>query len=181
MTSDTASAPASSAALANDATLVTFGVSFGMSGSVVARRTAETTRWVLPRWQPNEMPPSLMFGQEMFSSRAATPSASDRIRVTSTYSSIVVPQTFTMTVAPQRPQFGHLLAHEAVHADALQADRIQHPGRRLDDSGRRMPRPLVEEEPLDHDGAERCEIDDAGVLDAVAEAAARRHERASSA
>src|SRR5581483_6374943 len=45
------------------------------------------------------MPPSLMFGQEMFSSRAATPSASDAMRETSTYSSSVVPQTLTMTVA----------------------------------------------------------------------------------
>ena len=33
LTSDTASAPASSAARANEATSVTFGVSFGMSGS----------------------------------------------------------------------------------------------------------------------------------------------------
>ena len=39
-TSDTASAPASSAARAKEATSVTFGVSFGMSGSGVARRTA---------------------------------------------------------------------------------------------------------------------------------------------
>ena len=47
-----------------------------------------------------------MFGQEMFSSMAATPSASDRIRVTSTYSSIVVPHTFTMTVAPRARSSG---------------------------------------------------------------------------
>ena len=74
LTSDTASAPASSAARANDATSVTFGVSFGMIGSVVTLRTAATTSCVPCRLQPNWMPPSLMFGHEMFSSIAATPS-----------------------------------------------------------------------------------------------------------
>ena len=44
LTSDTASAPASSAARANDGRgSVTFGVSFGMSGSGVTLRTALTT------------------------------------------------------------------------------------------------------------------------------------------
>src|ERR1043166_7635104 len=76
LTSDTASAPASSAARANDAMSVTFGVSFGNIGSRVTLRTALTTSKVPPRLHPNVMPPSLMFGQEMFSSRAATPSAS---------------------------------------------------------------------------------------------------------
>ena len=126
LTSDTASAPASSAARANDATSVTFGVSFGMSGSRVTLRTALTTSNVPVRLQPNWMPPSLMFGQEMFSSMAATPSASDRMRDTSTYSSSVVPQTLTMTVAPARAQLRQLLVDEAVDADALQADRVQH-------------------------------------------------------
>ena len=74
LTSDTASAPASSAARANDATSVTFGVSLGMIGSVVTLRTALTTSCVPCRLQPNWMPPSLMFGHEMFSSIAATPS-----------------------------------------------------------------------------------------------------------
>jgi hypothetical protein len=99
LTSDTASAPASSAARANDAGSVTFGVSLGMSGSVVTLRTAATTSCVPWRLQPNWMPPSLMFGQEMLSSIACTPSASDRMRETSAYSSTVVPQTLTTTVA----------------------------------------------------------------------------------
>jgi hypothetical protein len=43
LTSDTASAPASSAARANDATSVTFGVSFGITGRRVTRFTAFTT------------------------------------------------------------------------------------------------------------------------------------------
>jgi hypothetical protein len=59
----------------------------------------------------------------------------------------------------------------------LQADRVQHAGRGLDDARRRMPFTLGEEKPLHRDAAERREIDDVGVLDAVAEAAARRDER----
>jgi hypothetical protein len=69
-------------------------------------RTALTTWWVPVRLQPNWMPPSLMFGQEMFSSSAATPFASDSTRDTSTYSSIVDPQTLTITVAPSRSSSG---------------------------------------------------------------------------
>ena len=105
-TSEIASAPASSAARANDATSVTFGVSFGMTGSRVTLRTALTTACVPGRLQPKVMPPSLMFGQEMFSSIAATPSASDRIRASSTYSSSVVPQMLTKTTARRRRSSG---------------------------------------------------------------------------
>ena len=43
LTSEMASAPASSAARANDAGEVTFGVSLGMTGSRVTLRTALTT------------------------------------------------------------------------------------------------------------------------------------------
>ena len=56
------------------------------------------------------MPPSLMFGQEMFTSRACTPSASERIRASSTYSSSVLPQMFTMLVAPIRRSSGSFSA-----------------------------------------------------------------------
>jgi hypothetical protein len=97
LTSETASAPASSAARANDATSVTFGVSFGMIGSVVTLRTALTTSCVPVRLQPNWMPPSLMFGHEMLSSSAPRPRRPDRTRATSQYSSSVVPQMLTMT------------------------------------------------------------------------------------
>ena len=76
LTSEIASAPASSAARANAAGLVTFGVSLGITGRCVALRTALTTSCVPSRLQPNWMPPSLMLGHEMLSSIAATPSAS---------------------------------------------------------------------------------------------------------
>ena len=51
-------------------------------------RTALTTSCVPVRLHPNVMPPSLMFGHEMLSSIAATPSSSDRMRATSQYSSM---------------------------------------------------------------------------------------------
>ena len=139
LTSEIASAPASSAARANDATSVTFGVSFGITGSRVTLRTALTTSCVPGSEQPKVMPPSLMFGQEMFSSIAWTPSASERMRASSTYSSIVVPQMLTKTIGPARAQLGQLLVDEAVDADALQADRVEHAGRRFDDARRRVP------------------------------------------
>ena len=106
LTSDTASAPASSAAFANDATSVTLGVSFGITGRLVALRTALTTSKVPCKLQPNWMPPSLMLGHEMLSSMAATPSASDSTLHTSTYSSSVVPQTLTNVRAPRSRSSG---------------------------------------------------------------------------
>ena len=105
-TSETASAPASSAARANADTLVTLGVSLGISGRRVALRTALTTSNVPCRLQPNWIPPSLMFGHEMFSSMAPTPSASERMRDTSTYSSSVTPHTLTITTACRSRSFG---------------------------------------------------------------------------
>ena len=177
LTSDTASAPASSAARANDATSVTFGVSLGISGSRVALRTAATTSCAAGRLQPNWMPPSLMFGHEMFSSMAATPSASERMRDTSAYSSIVAAADVDHHDRAERAQLGQRLLDEAVDADALQADRVEHAGRRLDDPRRRVALALGQEQALDADGAERREIDRRAVLDAVAEAAARGDQR----
>ena len=83
------------------------------------------------------------------------------MRDTSTYSSIVVPQTLTNTVAPRRAQLRQALAHEAVDANPLQADGVQHAGGRLDDARGRMAFALGEEQPLDGDAAERGQIDDA--------------------
>ena len=52
-TSDTASAPASSEARANEATSVTLGVNFGMTGRCVTFFTALTTSKVPCRLHPN--------------------------------------------------------------------------------------------------------------------------------
>ena len=70
-----------------------------------------------------------------------------------------------------------LLADEPVHADALQADGVQHAGRGLGDARRRVPFALGQEQALDADAAERGEVDDLLVLEAVAEAAAGRDDR----
>ena len=157
---------------------MTLGVSFGMTGRCVALRTAATTASVPTRLHPNWMPPSLMFGHEMFSSMAATPSASVSTLVTSTYSSMVVPQTLTKTRGAALAEQRQLLLDEAMHADALQADRVDHAGGRLDDARRRrgpsrsvMNRPLTQTPPSDD------EVGHLVVLEAVAEAAARRDER----
>ena len=69
-------------------------------------------------------------------------------------------------------KLGQLLADEAVNADALQADRVDHAGGRLDDPRGRVALALGEEEALGDDPAERREIDRLRVFDAVAEAAA---------
>ena len=74
-------------------------------------------------------------------------------------------------------ELGQFLAHEAVHADALQADRVQHARRGFDDAGRRVAFALRQEQSFDRNAAERREIDDVAVLDAVAEAPAGRDER----
>ena len=107
--------------------------------------------------------------------RLRRPTAS---RDTSTYSSSVVPQTLTMTVARAGAQLRQLLVDEPVHADALQADRVQHArpaSRRCRGGG--CPSRSARNSPFDGDAAERRQIDDVGVLDAVAEAAARRDQR----
>ena len=138
MTSDTASAPASSAARANDATSVTFGVSFGMSGRRVTLRTALTTSKVPVRLQPNWMPPSLMFGQEMFSSMRGDALG---VRQDARHLDVLVERRAADVDddgRAARAQLRQLLVDEAVHADALQADRVQHAGRRLDDARRRV-------------------------------------------
>ena len=73
-------------------------------------------------------------------------------------------------------KLGKLFRDEAPRADALQPDRVQHAGGRFDDARRRMALALGEEQSLRDDRAERREIDEFRVFDAVAEAAARRHQ-----
>ena len=113
LTSETASAPASSAATARAATSVTLGVSLGKIGSVVAARTARTTSRTPAMLHPNVWPPWSTLGQETLISMAATPSASDRIRAISAYSSTVEPQTLTMTTARRARSAGSLSATKA--------------------------------------------------------------------
>jgi hypothetical protein len=102
-----------------------------------------------------------MLGHEMFSSMRRDALVSDRMRATS---HVLVERAAADVddddVAPSA-QLRQLLAHEPVDADALQADRVQHAGGRLDDARRRVAFALGEEQALDDDGAERREVDDA--------------------
>ncbi len=98
---ETISLPAASTARANSAMLVTFGLSLVISGSVVARRTVETTSAASAGSVPNATPPAFTLGQEMLISSAVIPSRSASSRAaTSPYSAMVVPQIFTMVAAP---------------------------------------------------------------------------------
>ncbi len=85
--SDTMSLPAATTQRAKSATRVTFGLSFVISGRVVAARTARTTRSAIARSVPKAMPPSLMLGQETLTSRAATPSSAESTPASSPNSS----------------------------------------------------------------------------------------------
>ena len=176
LTRDAASAPASRAAAAKAATFATFGVSFGMRGRRVTRRTAATTSCVPCNDEPNIMPPFLMFGQEMFSSIAATPSASSRMRATSVYSSMVEPQMLTMTTAPRSRSGGSFSATKRRTPIPCRPMAFNIPLGSFHDALRGVSLALIEKQSLDRDRAEAGEVHDVGVLDPVAEAAAGRDE-----
>ena len=48
-------------------------------------------------------------------------------RVTSTYSSIVEPETLAMKRVSEKSSFGRILLHHVIHARVLQADGVEHP------------------------------------------------------
>src|SRR5687768_1314837 len=75
------------------------------------------------------------------------------------------------------PQLGQHLAYEAVNPDSLQPDRVEHAGRRFDDAGWCVAFARLEEQAFDRDAAERGEIDDVAVLEAVSETAAGGNQR----
>ena len=123
------------------------------------------------------MPPSLMFGQEMFSSIARDALG---VRQHPRQLHVLVERRAADVDEHDRAaiaQLGQALADEAVDADALQADRVEHAGRRLDDARRRMAFARGQEQTLDRHAAERRQVDHVAVLDAVTEAAAGRDER----
>ena len=174
LTSEIASAPASSAARANDATSVTFGVSFGITGS--DRDLAHGAHDVVGA------------GQAAAELDAAFLDVRARDVELDRADAFVVGQharDFAVFVERrsadvdegrrvEAPQFRQLLGDEPMDANALQADGVDHAGRRFDDARRRVAFAFVEEQALDGDAAERREIDGARVLHAVAEAARRR-------
>jgi hypothetical protein len=104
--SERTSAPPSTAALAAVTMSVTFGESFTTSGRRVAGRTAATSAWRAAGSFPKTIPPFTTFGQETFSSTAATRGSSPIRSTTARYSASVSPQTFARTVAPFSCSFG---------------------------------------------------------------------------
>jgi hypothetical protein len=54
-----------------------------------------------------------------------------------------------------RAKLGHLFSDETAYADALEPDRVKHAGGRFDDARRRMPFALGQEQSFDGDPAER--------------------------
>ena len=107
---DTASAPASATRRATAAMSLALGLSFGITGSRVPRRTTSVARAAMSGSQPNSIPPSATFGQEMFTSMADTPSAWSRIFDSSPYSSSELPQMFAMTIFPSARTAGSFSA-----------------------------------------------------------------------
>ena len=76
---------------------VTLGLSFMKTGFFVAARTALVTAAALWGSEPKFFPPAWTLGQEMFTSRIFTGSASSSARQFSAYSSREKPQTLAMT------------------------------------------------------------------------------------
>jgi hypothetical protein len=71
------------------------------------------------------------------------------------------------------------LVHDMIDPGVLQADRVQHAGRRLPDAVRRIAEPRSERGALQHNGADRgvAEALDARVLLAEPDAARQQHDR----
>ena len=102
-----ASVPASMQTRAFSRISAWLGDSFVISGFLVTRRQASTTRADISGTLPNCTPPCLMLGQEMLISIASMRESSKR-RVTSTYSSIVEPQTLAMKRVSVKSRLGRI-------------------------------------------------------------------------
>ena len=103
--SESASAPADSAARAISAISVTFGDSLTISGFFALALAAETTSSTIFGWVPNAMPPHFTFGQEMFISMRST-SASEIFSTMPSYSSTVLPETLAIILVSYRRRNG---------------------------------------------------------------------------
>src|SRR5437773_1316942 len=72
---------------------------------------------------------------------------------------------------PSRTQRREAIGEEGLHADVLEADRVEHAARCLEQAGRRFPGRGPEREPLHRERAERAQVDQRGELGPVAEGA----------
>ena len=133
--SETASAPSASTAFAIATISVTLGLSLTISGLLVAPRTAFVTAAAIWGVEPKAAPPSLTLGQEMFSSIMST-------AVPSSFWAMVM-QSSTVEAGDigedcdvLRPQVRKLVFDKGIDTGILQANRVQHPRRRLGNPGR---------------------------------------------
>ena len=175
-TSDSASAPSPSHTRAICAIEVTLGESFTNSGLVVARRQARTSsrehRGVLAELDPARL-----------HVRAA------RVQLERSDPPLAVEPLTHLGVALElgledarddghrRRQRRQLLAQERLDPDVLEADRVQHAGRRFRDPRRHVAGARLERERLGDDAAQLGEVDERRELGAVAAGAAREQHR----
>ena len=103
---------------------------------------------------------------------------SSKRRVTSTYSSMVEPDTFAKKRVSLKSSVGRILLHHVFGAGILQADRVQHARRRFVDAVRPVAEPRLAGGALEHDGAHVAvgEPLDAGVFLAEPHAARQQHD-----
>ena len=103
-----ASAPAASTALAMVVISVTLGDNLTITGFFVLSLTLRVTAAAASGWVPKTMPPSLTLGQEILTSRPATPSTS-RSAAICPYSSTLPAETLTMSgVLQAAPTLGRI-------------------------------------------------------------------------
>ena len=175
---ESASAPASSAARAN--TVMSADVRRELRDDGQARRLAHRGHHLVGHARvAAEGHPALLDVRAGDVDLEAAPRRARRraMRVTSAYSSTVSPQTLTSTAVSYAGEPRQHVLHEGPHPDALQADRVQQPRGRLDDARGGAAVAGLEVEALGDEPAEAREVEDALVLDAVAEGAGGRDQR----
>ena len=119
-----------------------------------------------------------VLGQERFTSTATTDAGASASRAAAaSYSATVRPQIEATTRAPVASERREVVRQPRLHAGTLQADAVDHPADRLVHPQRRVALPRLGGQRLDHDGAERAEVDVRRQLGAVAGRARRGHDR----
>ena len=158
LTSETASAPASSAALANDATSVTFGVSFGMTGRLrhLPDGADHVERAVQAAAERDAAFLDVRAGDVQLERVHAFGIGEDARQLDVLVERAAADVDDDGRAEPA--QLGQLLGDEAVDADALQADGVEHAGRRFDDALAADVLRAAEEQALRHD-ARRASTD----------------------
>ena len=141
-----------------------------MIGVAVAARQSATSRSHIAGSVPKSTPPET-FGQEMFSSIAATPARPSSRAVICTNSSCVRPAMLTMIGTPSAAEVRQVMRDERLDAVVVEADRVEHAGGRLDRPPRRVAGPRLLRDRLRQDAAEAADVDQAFHLAGIAKRA----------